>query len=97
MDEDILKRFERNKIQIKLEHSNIVQILDFNTCDENSIPYYTMPLARKNSKFLCEYRQDHIQPYMDDSDVLLFKQILDEVRYAHSEGVIHRDLNLRIY
>ena len=103
MDEDILKRFEKEiKIQTKLEHSNIVQILDFNTCDENSIPYYTMPLARKNfQKFLCEYRQDHIQPYMDDSDVqFYFEQILDAVRYAHSEGVIHRDLkpeNILVY
>uniref|UniRef100_UPI0018A08B57 serine/threonine-protein kinase n=1 Tax=Turicibacter sanguinis TaxID=154288 RepID=UPI0018A08B57 len=103
MDEDVLKRFEKEiKIQTKLEHSNIVPILDFNTSNQNGIPYYTMPLAQKNfQKLLCEYRQNHLDPYMDDSDVqFYFEQILDAVRYAHSEGVIHRDLkpeNILVY
>lgn len=103
IDNDIVKRFEKEiKIQTKLEHPNIVPIIDFNTSDQDENPYYTMPLAQKNfQKLLSEYRQNHLDPYMDDSDVqFYFEQILEAVRYAHSEGVIHRDLkpeNILVY
>ena len=74
IDNDIVKRFEKEiKIQTKLEHPNIVPIIDFNTSDQDENPYYTMPLAQKNfQKLLSEYRQNHLDPYMDDSDVQFY-------------------------
>lgn len=97
LDEDkindhIKKRFEREiKIHQQLKHENIISIREFNV---EGLNYYIMPLADRNlAEEIKEYRSDNLGETMDDGDVeFYFRQILEGVKFAHSEGIIHRDL-----
>lgn len=81
--------FQREaKITANLKHQNIVSILDFGLTDEGN-PYLVMDYVAGES--LAEILSRSGRLTVADSLPLIF-EILDAVKYAHSQGVLHRDL-----
>jgi serine/threonine protein kinase len=78
----------RNEVQAlqKLEHPNIVQILDFDVhVDE---PFYTMEYCPGGS-LADALRTQRLTP---EESAKLIKTLADAVHVAHQAGVVHRDL-----
>lgn len=86
-DKERLGRF-RNEVEagLKLRHANIVDVIDFDLdCDA---PYIVTKHYKGGS-----LEQDKPFAKRGPGQVLdLFGQVCDGVLYAHSKGVIHRDL-----
>jgi serine/threonine-protein kinase len=73
----------------RLVHPRIVQIYDYGEDDE--IAYIVMELV--NGKTLHEHLfQEGSYEIRDAGEII--RQVLDGIGYAHSEGVVHRDLKL---
>ena len=88
-DASFKKRFSQEaKTHSKLDHPNIIRLLDYK--------------ERKDGLFLImEYVKgmqldDHIKnvsgPIPENDLIILFKQILDAIGYAHKKGLVHRDI-----
>jgi serine/threonine protein kinase len=91
-DPDLQSRFEREaKVVAALRHSNIVQILDFDTADGH--PYIVMEYLKGPT--LAAYlrdlfrRNERLQPMQVARLLVALAAALD---YAHEQGVIHRDI-----
>jgi len=88
----LLERFHREaKVVAGLRHPNIVQIFDFDTTDSH--PYIVMEYLRGPT--LATYLRNVHQrkkrlPF--DQVAGLLKGLTDALDYAHSQGVIHRDI-----
>ncbi|WP_048151208.1 serine/threonine-protein kinase [Methanolacinia paynteri] len=85
-DEEYRLRFEREiRILSKIKHKNIVPIISY---DIESEKYsFIMPLAEGNlGEYIREYKRGK-------SEMGFFIDILEGVKKAHEEGIIHRDLN----
>lgn len=85
-----IKRLERFKREIeaiqKLSHKNIVDLIDFNL--EGNRPYLVTEYCSNGSL-------DKAYPFWHDSPVIalhLFLKILAGIEYAHSMGIVHRDI-----
>jgi len=73
----------------RLVHPRIVQIYDYGEDDE--IAYIVMELV--NGKTLHEHLfQEGSYEVQEAGEII--RQVLDGIGYAHSEGVVHRDLKL---
>ncbi|MEZ4860171.1 MAG: serine/threonine-protein kinase [Caldilineaceae bacterium] len=80
------KRFEREvKIQHKLDHPNILPILDYDL--EASTPWFAMPLAHGSVADIVDELRGNTRKINE-----IFQQVLNGIKYAHRNGVIHRDL-----
>src|SRR5687767_2163984 len=91
-DPELQSRFEHEaKVVAALRHSNIVQILDFDTADGH--PYIVMEYLKGPT--LATYlrhlhqRKKRIPP---DQVARLLNEISVALDYAHKQGVIHRDI-----
>jgi serine/threonine protein kinase len=88
----LLDRFHREaKVVAGLRHPNIVQVYDFDTADGH--PYIVMEFLRGPT--LAMYlRHLHQRKKRLSSDQVadLLKGLTDALDYAHSQGVIHRDI-----
>ena len=91
-DPELQSRFEREaKVVAALRHSNIVQILDFDTADGH--PYIVMEYLKGPT--LATYlrdlfrRNERLQPTQVARLLMALAAALD---YAHEQGVIHRDI-----
>lgn len=86
-DADNLRRFQREALSTtELIHPNIVNIYDVG---EGEQPYIVMEYVEGMD--LKEYIQEnHPIPYKKVIDIM--SQILSGIAYAHSNGVIHRDI-----
>jgi tRNA A-37 threonylcarbamoyl transferase component Bud32 len=91
-DEDFLVRFRREAQAVAaLRHPNIVQVFDFDVQDE--LYFMVMELLEGDTlkTRLNDYRvRDEKMPAGEVVRVLL--DVLDGLAYAHSEGMIHRDI-----
>ncbi|MCB9675278.1 MAG: SUMF1/EgtB/PvdO family nonheme iron enzyme [Alphaproteobacteria bacterium] len=86
--ETLRRRFEREaRLTARLHHPNIVPALDLGTL-ANGTPWFTMP----------EVRGKTLREVMDGVDVPLrrlvelVEGVARALAYAHSEGVVHRDV-----
>jgi serine/threonine protein kinase len=91
-DPDLLERFQREaRVVARLRHPNIVQVLDFDNIDGQ--PYLVMeyvpgPSLATHLKKLNE-RKQRLPPLTIS---ILLDKVADALRYAHGQGVIHRDV-----
>lgn len=85
---EILRRF-RNERQMlaKLDHPNIVTLLDGGTTEEG-IPFLVMDFVEGVP--IDHYCDAHLLRISDRLEI--FRTVCNSVEYAHRNGVIHRDL-----
>ena len=84
----MINRFQSEaELAARLQHPNIVQIHEINSA--SGIPYFSMELVTGGS--LAEATRDApLQPLVA---ARLCETLARAVEYAHSQGIIHRDLN----
>ncbi|MFN8460067.1 MAG: serine/threonine-protein kinase, partial [Anaerolineae bacterium] len=91
-NEEFIERFEGEAMAVaSLRHPNIVQVFDFDREDE----LYYMVMEFVDGPTLeaeLKARQERQELYPLAETVTLFKALADAIDYAHSRGVIHRDL-----
>ena len=86
----VSKRFRHEAQAVgRLVHPRIVQIYDYGEDDE--IAYIVMELV--NGKTLAQHLSQETSYEVREAGEIV-RQILDGIGYAHSEGVVHRDLKL---
>jgi eukaryotic-like serine/threonine-protein kinase len=90
-------RFLREaRIQALLEHPSIVPVYEIGT-DLRGLPFFTMKRVR--GRTLLEVMNEHLSktpagqiPPIDRRLLRAFVTVCDALEYAHSRGVVHRDL-----
>ena len=91
-DEEFLVRFRREAQAVAgLRHPNVVQVFDFDV--EGELTYMVMELLEGDTlkRRLNDYRvREEKMPPGEAVRILL--DVLDGLAYAHSEGMIHRDI-----
>ena len=86
MNEDVRRRFEDEAIGLaKLSHPNIVQIIDFNK--ENLILFLEFIDGRTLDIILKEKGKLAVPDALR-----IISQVLSGLQYAHSKGIVHRDI-----
>lgn len=96
---DLQRRFLKEaKITGQLEHPGIVPVYELSSSGDGSPPFYAMRFV-KGQTLLEAIREYHHLPVDDAKDSLrlidllnAFVAVCNTVAYAHSRGVIHRDL-----
>jgi eukaryotic-like serine/threonine-protein kinase len=84
----LVSRFAaERRILASLDHPNLARVLDGGTTDEG-IPYFVMELV--NGEPIDRYAQRMRLPVQER--LALFRTLCQVVGYAHSKGVVHRDL-----
>ena len=81
------------RITGKLEHPHIVPVYDFGET-ENGVRYICMKLVQGETleRLLSELSSDRLETEQLADLLEIFVKVCDAVAYAHSHGVIHRDL-----
>ena len=95
-DADVLRFVEEAQVMGQLEHPNIVPVHELGADDEGN-PYYTMKLIRGTTlrdivKRLDAGDAEALAEYPLNALLNIFLKICDAVAFAHSRGVVHRDL-----
>ena len=86
---ELLMRFQREaKLASRLNHPNIVTIMDFGVA-ENGTLYLIMDFIE--GKSLKELLEDS-GPLDAETAIYLFIQVCDALAHSHKQGVVHRDL-----
>jgi serine/threonine protein kinase len=91
-NEELLERFENEAMAVaNLRHPNIVQVFDFDR--EDDLYYMAMEFVDGPTleTELKKYRQQN-QPYPIEETLTIFQALGGAIDYAHSRGMIHRDL-----
>ncbi|MFZ5442563.1 MAG: serine/threonine-protein kinase [Myxococcota bacterium] len=88
LPQEALARFRREaEIAARLEHPNIVQVLDFNTLPTGQ-PYLVMEYLKGQS--LAARAQGRVLPLEQVTNIM--RQVGAALQAAHHAGVVHRDL-----
>jgi len=89
LSESTWQRF-RNEAQAiaRLDHRNVVKIYDMNQT-ENGRPFYTMDFLVGVS--LSDYLKEHKVVTLGQA-LHIFRQVCSGLAYAHSRGIVHRDI-----
>jgi serine/threonine protein kinase len=89
------KRFSaEGKILARLNHPNLVRVIDLDIDEKIGALYFIMDLV------LCEDGETHtladIEPGGADEEQIFewFRQMCDALAYVHSNGIVHRDIKL---
>ncbi|MEP6671183.1 MAG: FHA domain-containing serine/threonine-protein kinase [Chthoniobacter sp.] len=95
-DEDVARFVEEAQITAQLEHPNIIPIYELNV-NELDKPFYVMKLMRGESlsnvlEGLRLERPEVLQRYGLEDLLGILSRVCDALAYAHSKGVVHRDL-----
>lgn len=91
IDEDdlMINRFMREaKAFSKINHPNVVQLIDFNTANDG-LPYLVMEYVQGISLADLITRKGQIGVI---NSVDIFTQVCDGLSVAHEQGLVHRDL-----
>ncbi len=94
---DAVARFiEEAQVTGQLEHPNIVPVHELGV-DDRGQPFYTMKMVRgitlgKVLKLLAEGVPATVAKYPLPVLLTIFQKVCDALAFAHSKGVIHRDL-----
>lgn len=97
-DESVVEAFlEEASITAQLQHPNIVPVHDIGILPETGNHFYTMKLVDGGSlqdviDKLKQKDEEYHRQYNLYTMVSIFKKVCDAVAYAHSKGVIHRDI-----
>ena len=94
--EDVARFVEEAQITAQLEHPNIVPIYELNV-NELDKPFYVMKLVRGESLVgaltgLRMERPAALELYPLDELLGILLRVCDALAFAHSKGVVHRDL-----
>ena len=82
---NIRERFDREaKALAKLDHPNIIKILDFG--EQDSAPFLVMDFIEGPTL------KDLKKPLRVDTAVKVLRPIADALAYIHSQGLLHRDV-----
>ena len=98
MDETRLRQFvEEARVTAQLEHPNIVPIHDIGIHPETRTPFYAMKLVEgqpfnKVLDLLEHGGPEARESYGREALLDVFRSVCQAVAYAHSKGVIHRDI-----
>jgi len=85
---DLRERFAQEaRIQVALQHQNIVRVLNAQSSEELSFLIMEYIDGQSLDKVLKRRGKLSV-----DESIKIFSQVLDGVGYAHDKGVIHRDL-----
>lgn len=95
-EEDVARFVEEAQITAQLDHPNIVPLYELNV-NELDKPFYTMKLVRGDSlktviSGLKRDRPAMRERYTLEELLAIFQRIADAIAFAHSKGVVHRDL-----
>ncbi|GAB4580858.1 MAG: hypothetical protein Fur0022_36020 [Anaerolineales bacterium] len=86
---DFRRRFKREAQAVAaLKHTNIVQVFDFG--EFNNTCYLVMEYV--DGKDLTNYLREHPGPMPLETALPLLREIASALDYAHSQGVVHRDV-----
>ena len=95
----LLERFLREaQITGQLEHPGVIPVYELSRRSENDQPFYTMRWikGRTLTEAVRDYHQELHRGHADSLKLLsllnAFVTVCNTVAYAHSRGVIHRDL-----
>ncbi len=87
--EEFRSRFLREAQAIsRLSHPNILPLIEFG--EESQTLYLVMPLVREGT--LRDLIKQRNSPLAPEEALPLFTQLCSAVHYAHTEGIIHRDI-----
>jgi serine/threonine protein kinase len=86
-----------SRITAQLEHPNIVPVHEIGVIEENGCPYYTMKLIQGEPlktiiHCIADEEPSYVQMYNRYKMLDIFVKVCNAVAYAHSHGVIHRDI-----
>jgi tetratricopeptide (TPR) repeat protein/serine/threonine protein kinase len=87
----LVRRFQKEaRLNSRLQHPNVVPVHAMERAADGR-PYFTMKLVR--GRTLAELLAERASPAQDLPRFLaVFEQVCQALAYAHSQGVIHRDL-----
>lgn len=99
-DNDLRRRFlQEARITGRLDHPGIVSIYDLENGNDTVPPFYTMPLIHGQTlqELVTAYHRSNAESENQRTPTLrdllqIFTQVCNTLAYAHSRGVIHRDL-----
>lgn len=87
-NEQMMRRFEHEReILASLDHPNIARFLDIGSTEEG-VPYLVMDFVEgERIDVFCDAHKLGVRDRLE-----LFRTACDAIHYAHSKGVVHRDL-----